>query len=161
MIEECKMTLLDSLPYICEKIEGSTAFLKRVGEERRCRFRKMPSKMVPYFDEKGEFIVPLPPPVNRKRMVRFHYIKTIKEEVELPLSHDLAYFVAEWLEELVMSAAHAAEHNAIVRGDNRITAAHWPPNTDLGNQDGYWEQNREYAKDYKEYLKEGGANANR
>ena len=130
------------------------AFLKRVGEEQRGRFKKMDAKLVPYFDEKNEFIVPKPPPPNRKRMVRFHYMKTIKEEVEdLPLSHDLAYFVAEWLEEIVMSAAHAAENNALKRGDDRITAAHWPPNTDLGNQDGYWEHNREYAKDYKEYLK--------
>ena len=79
---------------------------------------------------------------------------TIKEEVELPISHDLAYYVAEWLETLVSNAALEAENNATVRGDERITAAHWPPSTDLGNQSGYWEDNREWAKDYKQYLME-------
>ena len=111
--------------------------------------------MVPYFDEKGDFIVPSPPPFNRKRMVRFHFMNIIKDEVELPLSHDLAYFVAEWLESIVYSAAHAAENNAVDRNDERITAAHWCPNNELGNQMGYWPQNREYAKDYKEYLRQG------
>ena len=105
-------------------------------------------------DEKGEFIVPLPPPVNRKRMVRFHYIKTIKEEVALPLSHDLAYFVAEHLEYIVMMLADRAEANAEEHGDDRITAAHWYW-LNLHGEQGYgkWNDNREMAKDYKKYLR--------
>ena len=154
MIEEGKTTLIDNWPYLCVKIVGNTAHLKRVGEETRGRLKKMSVKLCPYFDENNEYIVPEPPPVNRKRMTRFHFMKIIKEEVELPVSHDLAYFVAEWLETLVSNAALEAENNAQVRNDDRITAAHWPPNTNLGNQSGYWEGNREWAKDYKQYLKE-------
>jgi len=146
------MTLLEHIPYTCVKIEGNTAFLKRVGDEKRGRFKKMDVRLVPFVNEKNELIVPKPLPVNRKRMTRFHFMKIIKEEVELPLSHDLAYFVAEWLETLVSNAAYEAERNAKQRGDSRIVASHWPPKTDLGNQLGYWPENREYAKDYKEYL---------
>ena len=131
------------------------AHLKKVGDETRGRFRKMDAILVPYLDEKGKLIVPKPPPVNRKRMVRFHFMKVIKEEVDMPVSHDLAYFVAEWLADLVMSGAHEAENNALRRGDVKITSAHWPPNRDLSNQQGYWEQNKDYAKDYKQYLQEG------
>ena len=149
------MTLLEHQPYICIKIEHGVAHLKKVGDETRGRFRKMDAILVPYLDEKGKLIVPKPPPVNRKRMVRFHFMKVIKEEVDMPVSHDLAYFVAEWLADLVMSGAHEAENNALWRGDVKITSAHWPPNRDLSNQQGYWEQNKDYAKDYKQYLQEG------
>lgn len=148
------MTLLEHMPYICIKIESGVAHLKKVGDETRGRFRKMEANLVPYLDEKGKLIVPKPPPVNRKRMLRFHFMKVIKEEVDLPVSHDLAYFVAEWLSDLVMFGAHEAENNALRRGDDKITSAHWPPNRELSNQRGYWEQNKEYAKDYKQYLKE-------
>lgn len=151
------MTLLEHTPYICIKIESGVAHLKKVGDETRGRFRKMDAKLVPYLDEKGKLIVPKPPPVNRKRMLRFHFMKVIKEEVDLPVSHDLAYFVAEWLSDLVMFGAHEAENNALRRGDVKITSAHWPPNRDLSNQQGYWEQNKDYAKDYKQYLKEGSS----
>ena len=155
MIKEGSMTLLEHQPYICIKIEHGVAHLKKVGDETRGRFRKMDAILVPYLDEKGKLIVPKPPPVNRKRMVRFHFMKVIKEEVDMPVSHDLAYFVAEWLADLVMSGAHEAENNALRRGDVKITSAHWPPNRDLSNQQGYWEQNKDYAKDYKQYLQEG------
>tara|TARA_R110002020_G_scaffold42162_3_gene123834 strand:+ start:3480 stop:3947 length:468 start_codon:yes stop_codon:yes gene_type:complete len=154
VIKEGSMTLLEHMPYICIKIESGVAHLKKVGDETRGRFRKMEANLVPYLDEKGKLIVPKPPPVNRKRMLRFHFMKVIKEEVDLPVSHDLAYFVAEWLSDLVMFGAHEAENNALRRGDDKITSAHWPPNRELSNQRGYWEQNKEYAKDYKQYLKE-------
>ena len=147
------MTLIEHLPYTCVKIEDGVAFLKRVGEENRGRFKKMDAKLVPFVNEKNELVIPKPPPVNRKRMARFHFMKVIKEEVELPVSHDLAYFVAEWLFELVSNAALEAEKNAAIRDDKRITAAHWPPNRNLGNQTGYWPDNPEWAKEFKEYLR--------
>ncbi len=156
MIKAGSMTLIDAIPYSCVKIEDGMAYLKKVGDENRGRFKKMRVELCPYVNEKNEFIVPKPPPINRKRMTRFHFMKIIKDEVDLPVSHDLAYFVAEWLETLVMNAALEAESNAERRNDDRITAAHWPPNTDLGNQSGYWEGNREWAKEYKLFLKEGG-----
>ena len=154
MIKAGSMTLIDAIPYNCVKVEDGVAFLKRVGDESRGRFKKVRVELCPFVNEKNEYIVPTPPPVNRKRMTRFHFMKIIKEEVELPVSHDLAYFVAEWLEDIVSNAAMEAQINAEVRNDERITAAHWPPNRDLGNQSGYWEGNREWAKDYKQYLKE-------
>lgn len=156
MIEEGKTTLIDNWPYLCVKIVGNTAHLKRVGEESRGRFKKMSVKLCPYFDENNEYIVPEPPPINRKRMTRFHFMKVIKENVDMPLSHDLAYFVAEWLETIVYMTAGDAEDNAKKRGDERITAAHWPPYSDMKIRWGYWPENRDYAKDYKQYLKEGG-----
>ena len=147
------MTLLDAIPYHCVKIEGRMAFLKRVGDEKRGRFKKMDAKLVPYVDEKGEPIVPKPPPVNRKRMTRFHYMKVIKECIELPISHDLAYYVAEHLESIVSALADRAEVNARNNGDDRITSAHWYW-LELSPEQGYgkWINNIEYAKDYKEYL---------
>jgi hypothetical protein len=131
------------------------AFLKRVGDEKRGRFKKMNAKLVPYVDEKGELIVPKPPPVSRKKMTRFHYMKVIKDEVDLPLSHDLAYFVAEHLEHLITGLAVIAEDNAKRMGHDRITSNHWY-NFQLGPQQGvgYWPEHKEYAKDYKQYLAE-------
>tara|TARA_Y100000361_G_C11109942_1_gene316993 strand:+ start:498 stop:971 length:474 start_codon:yes stop_codon:yes gene_type:complete len=156
VIKAGSMTLIDAIPYSCIKVEHGMAYLKKVGDENRGRFKKVRVELCPYVNEKNEFIVPKPPPVNRKRMARFHFMKVIKECVDMPLSHDLAYFVAEWLETIVYNAAGNAEHNAQTRGDERITAAHWPSNTEIHNQEGFWPQNRDYAKDYKQYLKEGG-----
>ena len=81
MIKEGSMTLLGDLPYTCVKIENGVAFLQRVGEDRRGRYRKMDAKLVPFVNEKNELVIPKPPPVNRKRMTRFHFMKLIKEEV--------------------------------------------------------------------------------
>jgi hypothetical protein len=148
------MTLLDHLPYTCIKIEDGVAYLKKVGEESRGRYRKMDVKLVPFVDEKNQLITPKPPPVNRKRMTRFHYMKTIKEQVDMPISHDLAYIVAEHLESLVMMLADRAETNAEEAGDDRITAAHWYW-LELEKHEGFgkWPENRELAKDYKMYLR--------
>lgn len=154
MIQEGNMTMIDDLGYVCEKVVNGMAYFKSISGERRGRYKKMEAKYAPYFDEKGEYIVPEKPKFSRKRMTRFHFLKIIKDETDLSLSHDLAYFVAEWLEDIVRSAASAADYNALERGDDKITAAHWPPNKDLGNQYGYWESNREWAKDYKQYLRE-------
>ena len=155
MIKEGSMTLIDAIPYNCVKIEGNMAYLKRAGDETRGRFKKMEAKMVPYVDDNGTLVVPKPPPVNRKRLSRFHFVKVIKEATELPLSHDLAYYVADHLEGLVYSLASRAEENAIQNGDSRITAAHWY-HLQLSPQQGYgkWDENREFAKEYKKYLLE-------
>ena len=87
-------------------------------------------------------------------MTRFHYMKVIKDTVDMPLSHDLAYYVAEHLESLVMMLADRANTNAERAGDNRITAAHWYW-LDLEQHEGFgkWPDNREMAKDYKNYLR--------
>ena len=154
MIKAGSMTLIDAMPYNCIKIEDGVAYLKRVGDETRGRFKKMDAKLVPYVNEKNEYIVPSPPPVNRKRMGRFHFMKYIQEEIDLPVSHDLAYFVAEHLEHIVTILASKAQSNAEKRGDDRITAAHWYW-LDLGMHygDGYWPDNIIQAKEYKEYLR--------
>jgi hypothetical protein len=155
VITEGSMTLIDHLPYNCVKIEGGVAFLKRVGEETRGRFKKMDAKLVPYVSEKGELIVPKAPPPNRKKMTRFHFLKVIKDEVSLPLSHDLAYFVAEHLETLVSELARIAEDNALMMGHSRISSNHWY-SLQLSPEQGkgHWPEHIEYAKDYKQYLAE-------
>ncbi len=149
------MTLLEHLPYTCIKIEDGVAFLKRVGEEQRGRFRKMDAKLVPFVNEKNELVIPKPPPVNRKRMTRFHYMKIIKEELELPTSHDLAYYVAEHLDYLVRILAGRAEQNAEKAGDDRVTSEHWYW-LDLRPEEGIgkWEQNKDMANDFKNYLRD-------
>jgi hypothetical protein len=88
-------------------------------------------------------------------MLRFHYLKAIKEEVDLPLSNDLAYFVAEQLDSIIRDLAAKAQQNAEYRNDSRITPNHWY-NLQLGMHqgDGYWPNHREIAKEYKEYLRE-------
>jgi hypothetical protein len=155
VIKAGSMTLLDQLPYNCIKIEDGVAFLQRVGEDTRGRYRKMDAKLVPFVNEKNELVIPEPPLVNRKRMSRFHYMKLIKEEVDMPISHDLAYYVAEHLEHIVGILAVQAQSNAENNGDDRITAAHWYW-LDLGLHQGKgkWPNNREQAKDYKQYLRE-------
>ena len=156
MITVGSMTLLDHLPYTCVKIEDGVAYLKKVGEESRGRYRKMDAKLVPFVDEKNQLVIPKPPPVNRKRMTRFHFMKIIKEQIDMPVSHDLAYFVAEHLEYIVMLLADRAETNAEQAGDDRVTAAHWYW-LELDQYQGFgkWPQNRDIAKDYKTYLREG------
>lgn len=155
MIKEGQMTLIEATPYNCVKIEGSVAFLQRVGEDKRGRFRKMDVKLVPYIDENNQIVVPKPPPMNRKKMTRFHFMKVIKDEVDLPVSHDLAYFVAEQLESFVSQLAICAEKNAKELGHNRITSAHWYGfNLNMHQGYGYWPDHVEAAKDYKLYLRE-------
>lgn len=155
MIAEGDITLIDNLPYNCIKIEGGTAFLKMVGEEKRGRFRKMDVKMVPYLDENKNLIVPKAKPFSRRRMLRFDYMKVIKENVNMGVSHDLPYWIAEWLENLVIQLADKAEQNAIDSKSRTINAGHWywfevGPTEGLG----HWPQQVEYAKDYKEYLRD-------
>jgi len=148
------MTLIEAIPYTCVKIEGSVAFLQRVGEDKRGRFKKMDAKLVPYVDENNQLVTPKPPPMNRKKMTRFHYMKVIKEEIDIPVSHDLAYFIAEQLDTLIRDLAIKAQQNAQYRDDDRITPNHWY-NLQLGMHqgDGYWPSHKEIAKEYKEYLR--------
>jgi len=148
------MTLIGHLPYLCVKIEGGVAYLKVAGDEQRGRYKKMDAILVPYVDEKGELIVPKPPPVSRKKMLRFNFLKVVKDEVELPLSNDLAYCIAEHLEHLVSQLAMKAESNANEKGHDRITAAHWYW-LDLGPEQGkgYWKEQRELSMEYKNYLR--------
>ena len=155
MIEEGKLTLLGIVPYDCVKIENGVAYLKKVGDETRGRFKKMDAVLVPYFDEEKGLIVPKKSLPSRKKMLRFHYLKAIKEEVDLPLSNDLAYFVAEQLDTIIRDLAAKAQQNAEYRNDSRITPNHWY-NLQLGMHqgDGYWPIHRELAKEYKEYLRE-------
>ena len=122
MIKEGQMTLIEATPYNCVKIAGSVAFLQRVGEDKRGRFKKMDVKLVPYVDENNQIVIPKPPPMNRKKMTRFHFMKVIKDEIELPVSHDLAYFVAEQLESFVSQLAICAEKNARELGHKRSQA---------------------------------------
>ena len=130
------------------------AYLKKVGEEQRGRFKKMDAELVPYMDENNVLITPKPPPVSRKRMTRFHYMKVIKDEVELPLSHDIAYYVAEHLDHIVRQLAVRAEDNAKMHGDDRITSAHWYwLDLGIGVGVGKWPNQVTYAKDYKDYLR--------
>ena len=148
------MTLIEAIPYMCVKIEGSVAFLQRVGEDKRGRLKKMDVKLVPYIKD-NKIVIPLPPPVNRKKLTRFHYMKIIKEEIDLPVSNDLAYFIAEQLDTLIRDLAVKAQQNAQYRDCDRITPNHWY-NLQLGMHqgDGYWSSHREIAKDYKHYLRE-------
>jgi len=155
MIAEGDITLINNLPYNCVKIESGTAFLKMVGDEKRGRFRKMDVKKVPYLDENKKLIVPKTIPFSRRRMLRFDYMKVIKENVNMGVSHDLSYWVAEWLENLVVQLAYKAEQNAIDSKSRTINSGHWywfevGPTEGLG----YWPSQVEYAKDYKEYLRD-------
>ena len=86
MIEIGSMTLIEAIPYTCVKIEGSVAFLQRVGEDKRGRFKKMDAKLVPYVDENNQLVIPKPPPMNRKKMTRFHYMKAISEDAQVHIS---------------------------------------------------------------------------
>tara|TARA_R100000656_G_scaffold49000_1_gene39582 strand:+ start:194 stop:691 length:498 start_codon:yes stop_codon:yes gene_type:complete len=154
LITEGAITLIDSLPYTCIKIEHGMAHLKRVGDEKRGRFKKMEAKMVPYLDKEKNLIVPKRPRFDRRKMTRFPYMKVIRDEVDLSLSHDLAYFVAEHLDTLVRQLALKAEINANQRGDKRITSAHWKwLELDVNDGHGFWAEQVEFGKDYKEYLR--------
>jgi len=153
MINIGDMTIIDIKPYRCVKIEDGMAYLKSAVDEQRGRLKKIDVKSVPYFDENGQLVKPPKLKVSRKRLMRFNYMKAVKKEIELPVSHDLAYLVSEHLEDLVSHLASKAERNAIIRGDDRVTASHWfylEMTQDEGI--GYWEQNKERAKDYKEFV---------
>lgn len=155
MIRAGDITLINNLPYNCIKIEGETAYLKLVGEERRGRFRKMDAKMVPYLDENKNLIVPKAKPFSRRRMLSFKFMDIVKEEVELGVSHDLPYAIAEWLDSIIRELATKAEINAHTQRKKVIDASHWywlemSPTQGIG----HWPENREYANDHKKWLME-------
>tara|TARA_R110000787_G_C13426876_1_gene445305 strand:- start:2244 stop:2717 length:474 start_codon:yes stop_codon:yes gene_type:complete len=153
MIEVGAMTLIGEIPYTCVKIEGKMAYMQRVGDNKKGRYKTMPALLVPYIRD-NEIFIPPPLPVNRKRLTRLHYMKIIKDEVTLPISNDLAFFVAEQLENYIAQLAICAEKNAKMQGHKRITASHWYAfNLSPHQGHGYWPTHVEIAKDYKDYLR--------
>jgi hypothetical protein len=153
MIKEGMFTIIDLKPYRCVKIEAGVAFFQSATDETRGRLKEIPVELAPYFDEKGDIVNPAKPSITRKRLKRFDFMKAVKEETEMSLSHDLAYFIAEHLDNLVRQLALNAESNAKKNGDERITSAHWYwLDIPVNSGEGYWPNNVEIAKDYKKYL---------
>ena len=153
MIKDGMFTIIDLKPYRCVKIEAGVAYFQSATDETRGRLREMPVELAPYFDENGDIVNPAKPSITRKRLKRFDFMKAVKEETEMSLSHDLAYFIAEHLDNLVRQMTMNAELNAISRGDERITSAHWYwLDIPISGGEGYWPNNVEMAKDYKKYL---------
>jgi hypothetical protein len=153
MIKAGDFTIIDLKPYRCVKIEAGVAFFQSAMDDTRGRLKQMPIELAPYFGENGDIVIPDKPRMTRKRLKRFDYMSVVKSETEMSLSHDLAFLIAEHLESLVSQLASIAESNAIRRGDERITSAHWywldiAPGAGMG----YWEDNVETAKDYKKYM---------
>ena len=56
MIKAGSMTLIDAIPYNCVKVEDGVAFLKKVGDESRGRFKKMRVELCPFVNEKNEYM---------------------------------------------------------------------------------------------------------
>ena len=153
MIKEGQFTIIDLKPYRCVKIEDGMAFFQSATDETRGRLRQTDVEFAPYFGENGDLVIPKKRSITRKRLKRFDFMKKVKEATDLPLSHDLAYFIAEHLDNLMHDLAHRAELNAKRNGDKRITSAHWYwLDIPIHAGEGYWPNNIEIAKDYKEYL---------
>ena len=153
MIKEGMFTIIALKPYRCVKIEAGVAFFQSATDETRGRLKEIPVELAPYFDENGDIVNPAKPSMTRKRLKRFDFMRVVKEETEMSLSHDLAYFIAEHLDNLVRQMTMNAELNAISRGDERITSAHWYwLDIPVSGGEGYWPNNVEMAKDYKKYL---------
>lgn len=129
------------------------AYFQSATDETRGRLREIPVELAPYFDKNGDIVNPAKPSITRKRLKRFDFMKAVKEETEMSLSHDLAYFIAEHLDNLVRQLALNAESNAKRNGDERITSAHWYwLDIPIHCGEGYWPNNIEIAKDYKKYM---------
>ena len=153
MIKEGQFTIIDLKPYRCVKIEDGMAFFQSATDETRGRLRQIEVEFAPYFGENGDLVIPKKRSITRKRLKRFDYMKVVKEETEMSLSHDLTYFIAEHLDNMVRQLAMNAESNAKRNGDKRITSAHWYwLDIPIHAGEGYWPNNIEIAKDYKEYL---------
>lgn len=160
MIEQGKVTLLEDTIYLCEKIEDGVAYLKRVGGDKRGRYKKMKAILVPYLDENNVMIEPKPLKISRKKMKRFDFMKRVRDEIDgdFSISHDLAYCISEWLDTVVRQLTLTAMETATKRGDKTIDAGHWYW-LQLSPEQGegiYISENREFANDYKRYLDNGG-----
>jgi hypothetical protein len=152
MIEIGKMTLIDNWPYQCVKIEDGYAHLKKVAEESRGRLRKYRVDLCPYFDEKGQIIIPIPQRTPKRKAKILNLSKIIKDEVnELSVSNDLIYFVKDQIEGLVRELAHYAEQNAVKNGKRRIMPSHWyVVNLSPNQGHGVWPDHNTEAKMCKE-----------
>ena len=152
MIEVGKMTIIENWPYQCIKIEDGFAHLKKVSEESRGRMRKYRVELCPYFDEKGQIIIPTKPKTPKRRIKVLHISKMIKEEIdELSVSNDLIYWAADVIEGLVRTLAQNAQLNAIEDGKRRVMPSHWywlqlSPNQGRG----VWPEYNAEAKQIKE-----------
>ena len=71
----------------------------------------------------------------------------IKESTGLQVSNSAKYFIAEWVETALSNLVSSANNNAVARGDNRLTAAHFFWLETNNSPEGYWPSNEKYMKE--------------
>ena len=98
--------------------------------------------------EEGNLIVPeKPAPVKHKPATKINITALIRENTDLQVSNSAKYFIAEWVETALNNLVSNAHQNAILRGDSRLTAAHffWLETNNQPN--GHWPSNEKYMRD--------------
>ena len=147
MIQQGEMTIIDTTTYRCIKIDKEgNAHLKNILHEQG-RPKIVKQKYCPYIVD-GQLIVPeKPKPKPIPRTTKINVTQLIKENSELTISNSAKYFISEWVETAIANLIANAHENATMRGDKRITAAHfyWMETNTAPN--GYWKENEEYMQD--------------
>jgi len=147
MIEQGEMTIIESITYRCIKIDtDGYAHLKNILHEQG-RPKLILQKYCPYIEE-GNLIVPdKPAPVKHKPATKINITALIRENTDLQVSNSAKYFIAEWVETALNNLVSNANQNATLRGDSRLTAAHffWLETNNQPN--GHWPSNEKYMRD--------------
>ena len=147
MIQQGEMTIIDAITYRCLKIdEDGYAHLKNILHEQG-RPKLVLQKYCPYIKD-NKIIVPEKPVYKKpKPTTKINVTQLIKETTDLQVSNEAKYFITQWVETAIANLISNAEENATIRGESRLTAAHffWLETNTAPN--GYWPSNTEYMQD--------------
>lgn len=146
MIRQGDMTIIGTTTYRCLKIEDGMAHLKNILHEQG-RPKIIEQKYCPFLLD-GQIVTPEKPKlVLKPRVTKINVTQLIKENTDLTISNDAKYFISEWVETAISNLINNAEQNALIRGDSRITPAHffWLETNTAPN--GYWPKNKEHISE--------------
>tara|TARA_R100001510_G_scaffold8847_1_gene6793 strand:+ start:471 stop:932 length:462 start_codon:yes stop_codon:yes gene_type:complete len=127
MIKEGQFTVIDGKTYQVMRIEEQTAHLQNV-ETYKGRPRKMLARLVPYFAEDGNLIVPEPVTETaiptRKLSSKVNIRKIIAENTEMQVSKNAIMWLHEQLAGICEALVNQAELKAEFHNHKRIEPRH-------------------------------------
>tara|TARA_R110002167_G_scaffold233600_1_gene438810 strand:+ start:3904 stop:4347 length:444 start_codon:yes stop_codon:yes gene_type:complete len=147
MIEQGEMTIIDTVTYRCIKVDADGyAHLKNILHDQG-RPKLILQKYCPYIENNQIVIPEKPVPEKYKPATKINITALIKESTGLQVSNSAKYFIAEWVETALSNLVSSANNNAVARGDNRLTAAHFFWLETNNSPEGYWPSNEKYMKE--------------
>ena len=125
MIQQGEMTIIDAITYRCLKIDSEGyAHLKNIIHEQG-RPKLILQKYCPFIKD-NKVVIPEKPVYERaKPTTKISITKLIRENTDLQVSNKARFFITEWVQTAIANMIANAEQNANLRGDSRITEAHF------------------------------------